>query len=66
MKSFSTHTVVEQMTNELAARRRARIGYRAAYLALARAIVVDNERLERLVPQGSQGPCFDWEPAEAA
>ena len=67
MKSLSTHSVVEQMTYELAARRRTMVGRRAAYLALARAIVLGDERQERLVPHGAQGtPHFDWESAEAA
>ncbi len=39
MQSLSTHTVVEQMTSNLAARRRTLAGRRAAYLALARVIL---------------------------
>ena len=67
MQSLSTHSVVKQMTYELAARRRTTVGRRAAYLALARAIVLSAERHERLGPQGVQGgPHFDWESAEAA
>jgi hypothetical protein len=67
MKSLSTHSVVEQMTYELAARRRTTVGRRAAYQALARAIVLGAECQERLVPYGVQGtPHFDWESAEAA
>jgi hypothetical protein len=66
MQSLSTYSVVEQMTNELAARRRTTVGRRAAYLALARAIVVLEERRERRVPQGALGPRCDWESAEAA
>jgi hypothetical protein len=66
MKSLSTHSVVEQMTYELAARRRTRVGRRAAYLALARAIV-QSDGQEQLASQGVQGtPHFDWESAEAA
>ena len=64
MQSLKTHTVVEQMTYELAARRRATVNRRAAYLALARAIVVSDECQERLMAQC--GPHFDWESAEAA
>jgi hypothetical protein len=66
MKSLNTQNVVEQMTCELAARRRSRVSHRAAYLALARAIVLHDERQERLVPRGVNGPHFDWESAEAA
>ncbi len=67
MQSLSTHSVVEQMTYELAARRRATVGRRAAYLALARAIVQSDAGQERLAPQGAQGgPHFDWESASAA
>jgi len=66
MQSLNAHRVVEQMTNELAARRRARVNQRAAYLALARAIVLLDERQERLVPHGAQGARCDWESAEAA
>jgi hypothetical protein len=67
MQSLSTHSVVDQMTFELAARRRATVGRRAGYLALARAIVLSDECQERLVPQSVQGgPHFDWESAEAA
>ena len=55
------------MTYELAARRRATVGRRAAYLALARAIVQSDEAQERLAPQSAQGgPHFDWESASAA
>ncbi|HLZ30625.1 MAG TPA: hypothetical protein VKV73_25185 [Chloroflexota bacterium] len=64
---MSTKTVVEQMTYELAARRRATASRRAAYLALARAIVLSDECRERLVSRGVLGgPHFDWESAEAA
>jgi len=67
MQSLSTHSVVDQMTYELAARRRTAVGRRAAYLALARAIVLSDECQERFVPQRVQGgPHFDWESAEAA
>ena len=64
MQSLSTHSVVEQMTYELAARRRATVGRRAAYLALARAIVQSDADQERHAPQGA--PHFDWESASAA
>jgi hypothetical protein len=66
MSIVNRHNVVEQMIGDLAARRRARVAHRAAYLALARAIVLHDERQERLVPQGQHGPSFDWESAEAA
>ena len=66
MKNLTAQHVVEQMTSQLAERRHARVAHRAAYLALARAIVLHDERQERLVPQGAYGPSFDWESAEAA
>jgi hypothetical protein len=67
MNSLNSQSVVEQMTNELAARRRTMVVRRAAYLTLARAIVLSDERQERLVPHGVQGtPRCDWESAEAA
>ena len=39
MNSLSSHSVVEQLTSELAERRRDRTGRNAAYLALANAIL---------------------------
>jgi hypothetical protein len=67
MTGLSTHSVVEQMTNLLAARRRTKAGHRAAYLALARAILLTDERQERLVPSGIQlTPRWDWDSATAA
>jgi hypothetical protein len=48
MTSLSTHSVVDQMVAQLAAQRRANIGRRAAYLALAQAILSD-EHADRLV-----------------
>jgi hypothetical protein len=55
LKTLSTERVLEQMTTELAARRR----MRAAYLALAKVIVYGEE-------QQWQTPHFDWESASAA
>ena len=43
MQSLSTQSVVEQMINELAARRRATAQRRAAYLALARVILQSDD-----------------------
>ena len=48
MTSLSTHSVVDRMVAQLAERRRANIGRRAAYLALAQAILSD-EQADRLV-----------------
>lgn len=53
MKTLSTERVLEQMTTELAARRRTR----AAYLALAKVILYGDEQQTQL---------FDWESASAA
>ena len=62
MTTLSTHSVVDRMVAQLAERRRASIGRRAAYLALAQAILSDeqadplvSQALERqLTPIGSQ------------
>jgi hypothetical protein len=48
MTTLITHSVVDRMVAQLAERRRASIGRRAAYLALAQAIVSD-EQADRLV-----------------
>ena len=53
MTSLSTHSVVDRMVAHLAERRRATIGRRAAYLALAQAILSD-EQADRLVSAGSE------------
>jgi hypothetical protein len=47
MDSLSSHSVVEQMTSELAERRRDRTGRNAAYLSLARAILSNREPRDR-------------------
>jgi hypothetical protein len=66
MNGLNTHSVVEQMTSQLAARRRTTVGRRAAYVALARAILSSDECQERLVPTGLQGtPRLDWDSAAA-
>jgi hypothetical protein len=41
MSSLSTHSVVDRMVAQLAERRRSSIGRRAAYVALAQAILND-------------------------
>jgi hypothetical protein len=58
MQTMSTESVVDQMINELAARRRTTAARRAAYLALARVIVYGEEQ--------QRTPLFDWESATAA
>jgi hypothetical protein len=68
MTSISAYNVVEQMTYELAARRRVASGRRAAYLALANVILERDARQERLVLPGTlnkQTPRGDWESAAA-
>jgi hypothetical protein len=67
MHGLSAASVVNQMTEELAARRQAMSGRRAAYLALAKVILLSDEQLERLVPPSVQRmPRGDWESAAAA
>ena len=56
MTSLSTHSVVDRMVAQLAERRRASLGRRAAYLALAQAILSD-EQADRLV-----SPAVDRQP----
>jgi hypothetical protein len=66
MNGLNTHSVVEQMTHQLATRRRAMAGRRAAYLALARAILSSDECQERLLPAAAQGAQrWDWDSAAA-
>jgi hypothetical protein len=66
MNGLNTHSVVEQMTSQLAARRRTTVGRRAAYVALARAILSSDECQERLVSTGLQGTLrWDWDSAAA-
>jgi hypothetical protein len=43
MQSLNACQLVDQMTSELAARRRVMVGRRAAYLALARVILSSDE-----------------------
>jgi hypothetical protein len=67
MNGMSTQSIVEQMTSELAERRRATLGRRAAYLAMAKVILPSDERGDRLVlPQVQGTPRGDWESATAA
>jgi hypothetical protein len=56
MNSLSTHSVVDRMVAQLAERRRTSTGRRAAYLALAHAILTD-ERADQLV-----SPALDRHP----
>ncbi len=67
MMSLQTFSVVDQMTTELASRRRQTARRRAAYTSLARAILQADERQRRpLSPEISQRPRSDREFVSAA
>jgi hypothetical protein len=54
MNAFSRQAVVDQLTTQLAERRRTARGRRAAYLALAQAILDDQRDLTSVEPHGLQ------------
>jgi hypothetical protein len=65
MNGFSRHSVVDQMTAELAERRHTAHGRRAAYLALAQAILCDETELGFPISLDRQPIALDRSPVAA-
>jgi hypothetical protein len=66
MNSLSSRSIVDQMASQLAERRRTSIGRRAAYIALAQAILMDEPQQLSNLPVLERQPTSIGQAAFAA